>query len=202
MKVSEIDIGCGFTEGVQKPVYAEVSLDLNMNRVEPEFLRKLREKGSNAVCADAVNLPFRNEVAYKIHWRAILEHLPCEVARKGIEEGVKVLKTGGEAEIILPIITAHMRHYLITIWTQFPFSLWVIVVALYRANKYWKIRGVPHLTIIKPRHLEKYFDKVEAQKILYRNKWFHNPWGHITRKLVNQRFIPDIQGQYFIRCIK
>jgi ubiquinone/menaquinone biosynthesis C-methylase UbiE len=197
-----LDIGCGFTEGVQRPVYATVSLDLNMNKVQPEFLRKLRERDSVSVCASATHLPFRTEIFDKIHWRAILEHLPRQIARQGIEEGVRVLKEGGESEIILPIITAHMRHYLIILWTQFPFSIWTILIALYRANKYWKIQGVPHLTIIKPEHFSKYFRIVEAEKKLYRMKWFQQPWKKFTKYLTNGRDLVDIQGQYYIRCIK
>jgi ubiquinone/menaquinone biosynthesis C-methylase UbiE len=197
-----LDVGCGFTEGVQIPVYAEVSLDLNMNRVEPSFLKKLKENNSNPVCASATNLPFRAEVFERVHWRAILEHLPRNVAREGIEEGVRVLKENGEAEVILPIITAHMKHYLVILFTQFPFSIYTILTALYRANKYWKIEGVPHLTIIKPYHFEKYFKEVLVKKIMYRNKWFHSPWSRITNKLVNGRYISDIQGQFYIRCFK
>jgi ubiquinone/menaquinone biosynthesis C-methylase UbiE len=198
----ELDIGCGFTEGVQVPVYADISLDLNMNRVEPEFLRKLKEKGSHPICASATHLPFRPESMKKVYWRAVLEHLPNFIARQGIKEGVRVLEQGGEAEIILPIITAHMRHYIIILFTQFPFSLRVIQIALWRAMKYWKIEGVPHLTIIKPWDLEPYFSKVVWRADHYRHKWFHYPWGRVTRRFVNNRFINDMQGQYLVRCRK
>jgi len=198
----EIDIGCGFTEGVQIPVYADISLDLNMNKVEPRFLEKLRDHDSNPLCASATHVPVRDELFSKVYWRAVLEHLPREVARQGIEEGVRILKEGGEAEIILPIITSHMRHYLQILFTQFPFSLYLICVALWRAHLYWGIEGVPHVTIIKPWDLERYFSKVVWRANYYRNTWFHRPWGNLTRKLVNQRFINDIQGQYLIRCRK
>lgn len=200
--MTSLDIGCGFTEGVQVPVYADISLDLNMNKVQPSFLKKIKDRDSNPVCASATHLPFRSEIVDMIYWRAVLEHLPNYIARQGIKEGVRVLKKGGEAEIVLPIITAHMKHYLVILFTQFPFSLRVIQIALWRAHLYWHIPGVPHLTIIKPRDLKPYFDKVLWRTDFYRHKWFHYPWGRLTRKLVNDRFVRDIQGQYTIRCKK
>jgi ubiquinone/menaquinone biosynthesis C-methylase UbiE len=181
--------------GVQIPAFATISLDLNMNKVEPEFLRLIKEAESHAVCASATHLPFRSDRVEKLYWRAILEHLPREIARQGIKEGVRVLKSGGEAEVILPIITSHMRHYLIILFTQFPFSLVLIQLALRRARKYWGIEGVPHLTIINPWDLRPYFSKVVWRANYYRNTWFHYPWGRVTRKMVNQRFI-------LIRCRK
>jgi len=197
-----IDVGCGFTEGVQKPVYATISLDLNMTRVMPTFLEKIKQHGSHPIAGDACNLPIRDECMDRIHWRALLEHLPTP--EKALLEGGRVLKSGGDADIILPIITSHMRHYIITIFTQFPFSLWVIIVALWRAHLYWHIPGVPHLKIIKPWQLEAYFSEVHWVENRYRHKWFHNPWGHITRRLfpgaIDQ--LRDIQGQYTVRCIK
>jgi ubiquinone/menaquinone biosynthesis C-methylase UbiE len=195
-----LDVGCGFTEGVQKPVYANISLDLNMNKVSPEFLRKLKLNESHPICASACDLPFRSELFDRIFWRAILEHIPKP--ETAIIEGKRVLKENGKAEIILPIITAHMRHYLIIIWTQFPFSLWTIVVALWRAHLYWGIEGVPHLTDIKPEHLDYYFKEVRIIKRFYRHKWFQRPWSKITSKLVNGRYIKDIQGQFEAICRK
>lgn len=197
-----IDIGCGFTEGVQVPVYADVSLDLNMNQVQPSFLKKLREHKSHPLCASATHLPIRSNSMKKIHWRAVLEHLPRDITLQSIDDGKRVLKQGGEADVILPIITSHMRHYLAILFIQFPFSLYLIIVALWRAHLYWHIPGVPHITDVKPHHLKNTFKQVETTTIYYRNTWFHMPWGHITRKLVNQRFIPDIQGQYHVRCLK
>jgi hypothetical protein len=200
--MTSLDVGCGFTEGVQIPVYADISLDLNMGRVEPGFLEKLRENDSHPLGASATHLPIRTGIISKIHWRAVLEHLPREVTRMGIKDGVRVLMDGGEAEIILPIITSHMRHYLIILFTNFPFSIHMILTALWRANKYWKIPGVPHVTIIKPWDLKRYFSKVIWRKDLYMMPFFHRPWGHITRKLVNGKPLRDIQGQYLIRCRK
>lgn len=195
-----LDIGCGFTLGVQIPAFADISLDLNMNRVEPEFLKLIKDAGSHALCADAVNLPIRGDCVDKIYWRAVLEHFPDP--DKAIKDGKRVLRKGGEAEIILPIITSHMRHYLIILFTNFPFSIHMIVTALWRAHLYWHIPGVPHIRIIKPWDLKRYFDQVYWQANYYRAPFFHFPWGRITRKLVNQRFMKDIQGQYKIRCIK
>lgn len=195
-----IDIGCGFTEGVQVPVYADISIDLNMNKVQPNFLKKLKDNNSNPLCGDAVNLPIRTGIIKKIYWRAVLEHLPNPEG--ALIDGKRILNKNGEVEIILPIITSHMRHYLIILFTQFPFSLHLILTALKRAHKYWKIPGVPHLKIIKPWDLEKYFNQVVWKANYYRNTWFHYPWGRFTRKLVNQRFVNDIQGQYYIRCKK
>ena len=200
--MTSMDIGCGFTEGVQVPVYADISLDLNMNQVQPTFLKKLKEHNSNPLCASATHLPIRSEIMTQIYWNAVLEHLPRQTTIDSIRDGKRVLKKGGEAKVILPIITAHMHHYLIVLWTQFPFSMYDILFALYRANKYWHIPGVPHLTDVKPYHLKRVFREVIVEKHLYRHKWFHYPWGRITRRFVNNRFIPDIQGQYHIRCIK
>lgn len=200
--MTSIDIGCGFTEGVQVPVYADISLDLNMNQVEPAFLKKLREKNSNPLAASATHLPIRTECINELYWNAVLEHLPHIITIDSIKDGKRALKKDGTANVILPIITSHMRHYLIILFTQFPFSLPLIITALFRARKYWHIPGVPHITDVKPRHLKRVFRKVETETVYYRNTWFHRPWGNITRKLVNNRFIPDIQGQYHIRCIK
>lgn len=200
--MTSIDIGCGFTEGVQIPVYADVSLDLNMNQVEPGFLKKLKQNNSHPLCASATHLPVRSEVMTKLYWNAVLEHLPREITVASIFDGKRVLKKGGEAKVVLPIITSHMRHYLIILFTQFPFSIHLIVTALRRAAKYWHIPGVPHITDVKPRHLERVFNEVHTEARYYRNTWFHFPWGRLTRKLVNNRFIYDIQGQYHIRCVK
>lgn len=199
--MTSLDIGCGFTDN-QIPVYATISLDLNMDKVYPNKLRKFKENNSHPICASATHLPIRSESMDQIHWRAVLEHLPKEITSQSVQDGYRVLKKGGEAEIILPIITSHMRHYLTIIWAQFPFSLWLIWVALGKARRFWSIPGVPHLTDVKPHHLEPIFKEVKVEKNFYRNTWFHYPWGRITRKLVNDRFIPDIQGQYLIRCKK
>lgn len=198
--MTSIDIGCGFTEGVQIPVYADVSLDLNMNQVQQGFLAKLKANNSHPLCGDAVNLPIRSDCVDQIYWRAVLEHFPDP--DKAIKDGKRILKKGGETEIILPIITSHMRHYLIILFTNFPFSLHMIVTALWRAHLYWHIPGVPHIRIIKPWDLKRYFERVEWKANYYRAPFFHFPWGRITRKLVNQRFMNDIQGQYKIRCVK
>ena len=198
---TSLDIGCGFT-GNQAPVYADISLDLNMDKVDPGFLRRIKENNSHPLCASATHLPIRSESMDKIYWNAVLEHLPKETTIKSLYDGHRVLKPRGEAKIILPIITSHLRHYLTIIWSQFPFSLLLIIVALRKAHKFWHIPGVPHLTDVKPDHLSQIFSKIETRKVFYRNTWFHYPWGKIARKLVGGRFIPDIQGQYFIRCIK
>ena len=200
--MTSIDVGCGFTEGVQVPVYADISLDLNMNRVQPRFLEKLRQHDSHPLCASATHLPIRSECMDQVYWNAVLEHLPHQTTIDSLKDGKRVLKKGGVANVILPIITSHMRHYLTILFIQFPFSLHLIVTALFRAHKYWHIPGVPHVTDVKPRHLERVFRAVETEAIYYRNTWFHMPWGKVTRRLVNNRFIPDIQGQYHIRCIK
>ena len=200
---TSLDVGCGFTEGVQNPVYATVSLDLNMTRVMPTFLEKIKQHGSHPLAGDACNLPIRSDTVSKIYWRALLEHLPTP--EQALHEGRRALKEGGEAEIVLPIITSHMRHYIITLFTQFPFSLHVILVALWRAHLYWHIPGVPHLKIIKPWQLKAYgFSTVEWIEYRYKHKWFHNPWGHITRRLFPGAIdkLRDIQGQYTVRCLK
>ena len=197
------DVGCGFTEGVQNPVYATISLDLNMGQVQPAFLAKLKKHDSHPMAGDACNLPIRSNVVSKLYWRAVLEHLPTP--EEALTEGQRVLKRGGEAEIVLPIITSHMRHYIITLFTQFPFSLWVIITALWRAHLYWHIPGVPHLKIIKPWQLSNYgFSSVEWEEQRYRHKWFHNPWGHVTRRLFPGAIekVRDIQGQYYVVCTK
>lgn len=193
-------MGCGFIEGIQKPVYATISLDLNMKRVEKNFLKKLKANNSNPIGADACHLPIRSNVLDKIYWRAVLEHLPTpELA---LMDGRRSLKKGGKAKIVLPIITNHLYHFFIILFTQFPFSIYTVVISLWQAHKLWRIPGVPHIKDVKPHHLEHYFSKVETQTFYIRHKWFHTPWGHITLKFVNHRFIPDIQGQYHIRCIK
>ncbi len=196
-----MDIGCGFT-GNQLPVYADISLDLNMDKVGPEFLKRIKDNNSHPLCASATHLPIRSESMTKIYWNAVLEHLPKEITIKSVYDGKRVLKPGGTAKIVLPIITSHMRHYLTIIWTQFPFSLWLILTALKKAHKFWHIPGVPHITDVKPHHLSPIFSEVEIRKEFYRNTWFHYPWGAITRKMVKGRFIPDIQGQYHLVCTK
>lgn len=199
MSEVSLDVGCGFM-GKQIPALATVSLDLNMNKVKPKFLRHIKEAESHPICANGYHLPFREEIIDKVYWRAVLEHIPDP--HTAILEGKRVLKTGGEAEIILPIITSHMKHYLRILFTQFPFSLVLIQLALRKARKYWHIEGVPHIRIVKPQIFESYFSKVVWRANYYRNTWFHYPWGRLTRRLVNQRFINDIQGQYLIRCRK
>jgi len=197
-----LDVGCGFKSGVQNPVKADVSLDLNMDKVDAEQKRRIRELGSNAVQGDATHLPIRNGSIERIYWNALLEHIPRDLTHATLLEGRRVLKPGGEAHVILPIITSHMHHYLIILFTQFPFSLYDIIVALWRAHLYWHIPGVPHLTDVKPRHLERYFSSVESKPHYYRHKWLHNPWGRLIRPLINNRWINDIQGQYHVRCLK
>lgn len=187
-------------EDVQIPAYADISLDLNMGRVQPSFLAKLRHHDSHPLGADACHLPIRNGSIKKVYWRALLEHLPAP--EQALTEGRRVLKRGGEAEIILPIIVSHMRHYLVILFTQFPFSLHNIIVALWRAHLYWHIPGVPHIKQVTPDAVKRYFPDTSVKANYYRHKWFHNPWGRITRHLVNNRYIPDIQGQYYLRCIK
>ena len=200
MLLVSLDVGCGFIETVQKPVYATISLDLNMRRVQPGLLKQLKTHGSHPLGADACNLPIRNGAIKKIYWRAILEHLPTP--EQALTEGRRVLKQGGEADIILPIITSQMRHFLVILFTQFPFSLYSTYTVLRQAYRVRHIPGMPHIKDVKPENLKPYFSKIETKAIFFRHKWFHTPWGHITLRLVNHRYIPDIQGHYHVRCYK
>jgi len=195
-----LDVGCGFMDGIQVPVYARVSLDLNMNHVEPAFLEKLNTNGCCPLNADAVNLPIRNSCIHKIHWRAVLEHFPDP--HTAIMEGKRVLKNGGEAEIVLPMITSHMRHFLIIIWTQFPISIIPIAMQLWKAHLYWHQPGVPHIRDVKPKHIERYFTNVSTIAYPKTHKWFRGPWSRFTKLLTNGRELPDIQGQYLIKGVK
>lgn len=193
-----LDVGCGFTEDIQIPVYATVSLDLNMGRVEAPFLAKLREEDSHPLGADACHLPIRVGCLGKVYWRAVLEHLPDPDA--AIREGKRTLIPGGEAEIDLPIITSHMRHSLIALFTQFPFSLVSISVLLYQAHSYWRIPGVPHIRDVKPEYLRRYFREVKITKCPKPHAWFRGPHAYFTKALTAGRTLLDIQGQYLVRC--
>jgi len=192
-----IDVGCGFTEGVQFPADADISLDLNMGKAKPSFFKKLK----NPIAADALNLPIRSEVADIVYWRAVLEHLPDP--ETAITEGRRVLRYKGEARIVLPMITSHMKHYLTILFTQFPFSIPEIIHCLWRARLYWHIPGVPHIRDVKPWHLRAYFDDTSWKPHPYRHKWFYAWWGRFFRWILNGREpIRDIQGQYCVRCVK
>jgi len=197
-----LDVGCGFKRGVQSPAGATVSLDLNMNQAEPGFLEDLRAMDSHALCGSATHLPIRAGSMDRIYWRAVLEHIPPQECRRAIREGVRTLKQGGEAEVILPIITSHLRYCLMLMALQFPFGLWKVITILRRARRLWKIPGVPHLTDVKPWDLKPFFRRVAWVKKPYMAPWFYRPWGRFTRALVRGRFIPDIQGVYVVRCWK
>lgn len=193
-----IDVGCGFSEGVQVPVYATVSLDLNMRLADREFIEKLRLNRSHPVCGDAQHLPIRGHIMSKIYWRAILEHLPDP--DQAILEGKRVLVDEGSAEVVLPMMTSHMKYNLISLFTQFPISIIPIAKQLWKVSGYLTLRGMPHLRDIKPDYMRNYFREVEVKAYPKTHKWFKGPWARCARRLTNNRDLPDIQGQYLIRC--
>jgi len=195
---TSLEVGCGFTESVQVPIYATVSLDLNMDKVEPKFHEDLAIHDSHPICADGQQLPIRSHCLDKVYWRAVLEHVPNP--DRMIQEGKRVLRPGGEVEVVLPMITSHMRHYLQILFTEFPFSLATIPLRLYAAHKYWGVPGVPHIRDVKPSHLNHYFKEVKVEAYPRTHKWFRGPWDRITRKLTNGKRLPGIQGQYLVRC--
>lgn len=191
-----LDIGCGFLD-LQIPVLeADVSLDLNLDKASPSLIRKLKIP----IIGDAQNLPFRNDIFYKIYWNAILEHLPDPV--KALKEGKKTLRKNGEARVKLPLITNHERRYLQYLFVAFPFSISAVLRHLIRHCRYFKIKGVRHLTEIKPSDLRPFFKKIEVKTEWGTHAWFSGRKGRLLKKLLKCEPIHDPQGQYIIRCIK
>ena len=196
--VVSADIGSGFREGGQLPIYATVSIDLNMNKAHPRFLTQLKKRGSHPLAADACNLPIRGGCLGRVYWRAVLEHLPNPIG--AIVEGKRVLHKGGEAVCDLPIITNGMRYNLIVLLTGFPVSIIPIVATLIEATLYGKIPGVSHIRDVKPSHLKLFFKEIKVIKALKPHHWFRGPHTKFLAKVTHGWMMPDIQGQYHVRC--
>lgn len=192
-----LDVGCGFIDGLYQPIYATVSLDLNMGRVEAPLLAKLRHHGSHPLGADALHLPLRSGCIRSIHWRSVLEHLPDPLS--AVLEGKRVLRPGGRATIILPILENLLRYYLVALATQFPFSLPATAAAMRRTSN-WRIPGMMHLWGIRPGWLKAHFSDVWVRKYYGCHKWFSGPWRWAAELLTNGRFMPDVQGLYMVTC--
>jgi len=195
---TSLDVGCGFIEGNNAPIYATVSLDLNMNKVDPRFLKKLRDHGSHPLGADALNLPIRDGCLGRVYWRAVLEHLPDPM--RAVIDGRRALREGGEAVVDLPMITDHMRYNLVSLFTGFPLSIVPIVAMLIDAGRYWNIPGVAHIRDVKPSHLQRYFKDVVVETQPKHHPWFRGPQARFLTKLTRGFMMPDIQGQYHVRC--
>src|SRR4030042_523570 len=196
--VDSLDVGCGFIEGNNAPIYATVSLDLNMSRVDPRFLEKLRRRGSHPLGAAAVSLPIRGGCLGRVYWRAVLEHLPDPMG--AVAEGKRVLREGGEAVVDLPMVTDHMRYNLVSLFTGFPVSIIPIVAMLIEAGRYWRIPGVAHIRDVKPHHLKRSFREVRVEAQPKHHPWFRGPQGRLLTRITRGFVMPDIQGQYHLRC--
>jgi len=195
---TSLDVGCGFIEGNNAPIYATVSLDLNMRRVDPRFLAKLKEHGSHPLGADACNLPIRGGCLGRVYWRAVLEHLPDPMG--AVAEGRRALRREGEAVVDLPMITDHMRYNLVSLFTGFPASVIPIVAMLIDAGRYWNIPGVAHIRDVKPHHLKRYFKEVKTEAQPKHHPWFRGPQARLLKWLTGGFVMPDTQGQYHVRC--
>ena len=192
-----LDVGCGFLEGIQTPeLESDVSLDLNLDKASLNFIKNLK----TPIIGDAQNLPFRQETFHIIYWNAILEHLSDPV--KAIKDGKRVLREKGEAHIKLPVITNHERRYLKYLFIAFPFSISAVLRHLIRHCRYFKIKGVRHLSEIKPSDLRSFFKKIEVKTEWGTHAWFSGRKGRLLKKLLKCVPIHDPQGQYIIRCIK
>jgi len=194
-----VDVGCGYVDGVLQPVYATVSLDLNMRRVERPLLRRIRARGSHPLGADAHHLPLRDRCAAHVYLRAILEHL--EDPEAAMKETRRVLIPGGAADVILPIVTNLVKLYLIELFVEFPFSVPSIVVALWRAHLYWGQPGYYHRREVSPSHLRAHFGIILVRTVYESHKWFRGPWRGATEILTGGRFIPSPQGLYVAHCV-
>jgi len=188
----KIDIGCGYNEELHYPdLNSDVSLDYNLSLVTERFLELL----NNPIIADAQNLPFRSCIFKVAKARAILEHL--EYPFKCIREIKRVLKLGGQGVFTIPIKVSHHKHYLKILITQFPFSLWDVIKCMHRMNPHLKIEGFYHKTMIREKHIIKYFNEHFVRTTYYNHKWFYGLWGSFIKKFITKgRIIKDTQGYY------
>jgi len=192
-----IDIGCGFNSQIHYPNDADISLDINLHLADEEFLDMIK----TPLIASAEDLPFRDGVASKIWWRAVMEHLPRPI--KALEDGKRVLRREGEGEVVIPIEVSHQRHYLKILFTQFPFSIPDVVACMRRMSPHLGIRGFPHASDVRPKHIAQIFPQNKVEPVYYRHKWFYGWWGRIIRRLLGGREpVHDSQGYYRVMIWK
>jgi len=192
-----LDIGCGFLDRIQNPeTKSDVSLDLNLDKSSIHFIEKL----NTPIIGDAQNLPFRKEIFYTIFWNAVLEHLPNPI--RALQDGKRVLRKEGKANIKLPVITNHERRFLQYLFIAFPFSILSVIRHLIRRFKYFRINGVKHLKEIKPSDLKPFFKNLDVKIEWGTHAWFVGRKGKLLKRLIKCEPIHDPQGQYLIQCIK
>lgn len=198
--IVSLDIGCGYVDELLQPVYAKISLDLNMRLIQRSLLKKLRSQDSHPIGADAHHLPIRDSCVSQIYLRNILEHL--EDPDMALREGKRVLVLGGLATVTLPIITNLIHLYLAELFLGFPFSVPSLVLALWRAHLYWSQPGYYHKHEIHSSYIRAHFEIIYTNEVYESHKWFRGPWRAATERLTNGRLVPNIQGLYLIICKK
>lgn len=193
-----LDAGCGFDINYCYPnLDADVSVDINLDKSEIEFINMLR----NPVICSVEYLSFRKEVFKKIHARAILEHLNDPY--RALRDFKYVMVYDAELIVTIPIIVSHFKHFLIILIIQFPFSIWRIIKEMIVMSKMIRIKGYPHLSDIKPEHFINYFRRYEIITFHHGHKWFQSVWGKVIKKFTRgKEVLKDIQGHYEVHLWK
>jgi SAM-dependent methyltransferase len=93
--VRTLEVGCGEGILLRDSGFAPIQLDISMAR-----LRKARTRGNALVCADGMELPFADRSFDVVLLVALLEHVSHP--QRVIDETWRVLKSGGEAAILVP----------------------------------------------------------------------------------------------------
>ena len=98
-----LDVGCG--EGFVISHFLKAGYVVGVDTSISSLLiakQKLHELNIEFVCADACNLPFRNNVFNKITMLEVLEHLPKKTQKKTCQEVDRILKKKGILVISVP----------------------------------------------------------------------------------------------------
>ena len=85
-----LDLGCGFATPLAAAGIAPIGVDIDEQRT-----RSLASRGSRALVADAVALPFPDGIFTSVFSFGLLHHLNDENARRVIDEVLRVVQPNG-----------------------------------------------------------------------------------------------------------
>lgn len=165
MRMTVLDLGCGFDEGVgHASVHEAVGIDINFHMGKATV--------ANPIIGDVNHIPLKGDCVDYTHAHAILEHLP----RPGLclNEMKRTMRPGARGSILLPVDAYNIRQILGRFIKEFPFSLGWVLQKMVRTLTVWKIPGLTHVSQVDIEDVEKWF-KVDLDRVRYNrrlHKWF------------------------------
>lgn len=182
-----LDVGCGFLDNERLHKRREgIGIDIHSGKAD--------------VLASAEYLPFKENIFKVIHVRNLLEHL--KEPMRCLSDVSRVAKDSCEITITIPIIANIFYQELISMFTEFPFGLFLTIRRLIRTVQYRDTPGWIHLNKIQPRHIDRILEIKNVRKVLQRHAWASGRKGKILSKVGIKTYISGPRKDYFVFATK